>query len=449
MLAPRYSPRDGAGVLLTRGAAPLDGRRRGGDTSDMLRARSLGLVGLLVACQPGGGGASTEGQGPGTAATMATDPGSTGPGATGPTTGGTSTTGQVTTDMSETTGSTGQTTGDPTTGDPTTGEPTTTAATTDGTTGEPDVPPAKPEDLTHWVTGEPADADVQPSGPGLILMGGSTDVDAAFEWQKQYIAGGDVVVLRASGADGYNDYLYGQIGGVDSVETLLVDTPALAQAPYVAWTIAHAEAVFLAGGDQAVYMTAWKDTPVEDALMQVYARGGVVGGTSAGLAVLGEFVYAAYNDSVIEDEALLDPYNQYMTMDRDFLALPPLAAVVTDSHFTARRRLCRLIGFVARIVEDGWSDSALGVGIDEETALVVGPDGVGEVLGAANVHLLHSNGPPQLCAPDQPLAYADLDWYVLAPGDTVELPSGVPQLPAQQLSAADGSLSPAYDCKEP
>ncbi|WP_267689499.1 cyanophycinase [Nannocystis sp. SCPEA4] len=388
----------------------------------------LGLVG----CQGGAGGSTTE--------TPETTSSSTSIGTSEPTSGSTSTMGQVTEGLTGETGSSGQTTTPPT--------PSTSTSGDTGTSEGEDPPPPKPDALTHWVTGDPADADVAPTGPGLILMGGSTDVDAAFTWQTQYLAGGDVVVLRASGADGYNDYLFTDIGGVDSVETLLVDTPALAQEPYVAWTLAHAEAVFIAGGDQAVYMTAWKDTPVEDALMHVYARGGVIGGTSAGLAVLGEFVYAAYNDSVIEDEALLDPYNMYMTMDREFLALPPLAGVVTDSHFTARRRLCRLIGFVARIVEDGWAPQVLGIGVDEETALVVGPDLVGEVLGTGDVHLLHSNGPPQLCTAGEPLAYAELEWYTLAPGATVALPAGVPAGPPTLLSANDGALTPAYDCVE-
>lgn len=343
------------------------------------------------------------------------------------------------------------------TGTPTTGEdPGTTGAdsgTTVGTSGGGssgggDEKPPLPRGLTVFVTGDPDDADVVPAGPGLILMGGGTDVDAAFAWQSQMIAGGDVVVLRASGADGYNDYLYGEIGGVDSVETMLVTDTALANEPYVAWTIAHAEAVFIAGGDQAVYMTAWKDTPVEAALMEVWGRGGVIGGTSAGLAVLGEFVYAAYNDSVIEDEALLDPYNMYMTMERDFLQVPRLARVVTDSHFTQRRRLCRLIGFVARIVADGWSEAAIGIGVDEATALVVGPDGVGEVLGSGTVTLLHSNGAPTQCVAGQPLEYAGLDWYTLAAGDTVALPEGVPGGPPGALSASGGALEPAYSCKE-
>ncbi len=315
--------------------------------------------------------------------------------------------------------------------------------------GPADVPrPDKPAGLMSYLTGADADAEVRPSGPGLIVMGGGTDVDEAFTWQLQYIGGGDVVVLRTSGSDGYNDYLFSDIGGVDSVETLLVTSTQLANDPYVAWTVAHAESVFMAGGDQATYLEAWKGTAVQDAIMMVWARGGVIGGTSAGAAVLGEFIYAAYNDSVIEDEALLDPYNKYMTFEREFLALPPLAGVITDTHFTARRRLCRLIGFVARVVQDGWGEPVLGVGVDEETALVVDPAGLGSVLGVGAVHLLRSAGAPQQCESGKTLEYADLELRSLAPGETVQLPAGEAAAPATPLSASMGALDPAYSCIE-
>lgn len=322
------------------------------------------------------------------------------------------------------------------------------ATTSDATTGA-ELPPDKPRGLVSYLSGDASDATPPTSGPAVILMGGGTDVDDAFAWQLQFMGGGDVVVLRTSGADGYNDYLFAEIGGVDSVETLLVTSEALAGDPYVVWAIEHAEAVFMAGGDQATYLNAWKDTAVEAAIMTVWQRGGVVGGTSAGAAVLGEFIYAAYNDSVIEDEALLDPYNQYMTFDREFLALPPLAGVITDTHFTTRRRLCRLIGFVARVVADEWGDPVLGLGVDEQTALVIGPDGVGTVLGAGQVHLLHSAGPPQQAAPGLTLEYAGLDLYSLAANGSVQLPAGVPDgVAATALSAGMGALDPAYDCFE-
>ncbi|MEM1033029.1 MAG: hypothetical protein AAGN82_21965 [Myxococcota bacterium] len=111
-------------------------------------------------------------------------------------------------------------------------------------------PPTPPADLERYLTGADADADVTPLGPGLIVMGGGADVDSAFRWQRDRVAGGDVVVLRTSGSDGYNGYLFDDIGGVDSVETLLVTTRTLANDPWVAARITGAEAVFMAGGDK-------------------------------------------------------------------------------------------------------------------------------------------------------------------------------------------------------
>jgi cyanophycinase len=312
-----------------------------------------------------------------------------------------------------------------------------------GSGGSLDVRPDKPAGLVSYVTGEDADKDVTPTGPGVILMGGGTDVDAAFTWWKPYLQGGDVVVLRTSGADGYNSYLYTDIGGCDSVETLLVTTPALAADPYVAWTIRHAEGIFLAGGDQATYLKTWKDTPVEQAIMDAYARGAVVGGTSAGCAVLGELMFAAYNDTVYSDEALADPYNKYMTMERDFLAMPLLKGVIMDTHFVTRDRMGRLVTFLGRLVKDGWSPSPLGIGVDEATAIVAGPDGKGKVLGSGAAYVVRSNGLPTTCEAGKPLDYAGLTYSKLILGDAVTLPAVDTVSLATPLSASGGALTPA------
>lgn len=303
--------------------------------------------------------------------------------------------------------------------------------------------PLAPAELVHYVTGSDADAAVTPAGPALVLMGGGTDVDAAFSWWGTYVAGGDVVVLRTSGADGYNDYLFSDFDAVDSVETLLVTSAALANDPYVAWRVRHAEGVFMAGGDQAAYLTFWKDTALEDALSDAWDRGAVIGGTSAGCAVLGAFVFAAYNDTVYSDEALDDPYNRYMQLDRDFLALPPLARVVTDTHFRERDRFGRLIGFVARVVQDGWSPNPIGIGVDEATALLVDPAGIGEVVGDGSVYVVHANGAPQQCQANATLEYAALSYHALVAGDTVTLPMGTSSAPSAVISASGGVTSPA------
>jgi cyanophycinase len=310
-------------------------------------------------------------------------------------------------------------------------------------TGGGEVAPTKPAGLTTWTTGNAVDAVVAPTGPALILMGGGTDVDAAFTWWKPYVNGGDIVVLRASGGGGYNDYLYSQIGGVDSVETLLVTSTELANSAYVSFAITHAEGIFLAGGDQASYLAAWKGTGVEAALKAAFARGAAIGGTSAGCDVLGAFIFGALHGSVLSDEALKDPYNQYMTMDRDFLAFSPLAGFLLDTHFAQRDRMGRLVGFLGRVITDGWAPSAHGLGIDEATALVVDPKGQGTVLGSGAVYLLDATSAPAVCVAAKPLEYAGLALHKLVAGATVALPSGVTAVAATTLSASGGALMPA------
>jgi len=329
----------------------------------------------------------------------------------------------------------------------TSGLDTSTSTTGDQTsstdsTGEPaDEPPPVPAGLVVYVTGNADDADVDPSGPGLVLMGGGSDVDEAFMWWGDYIEGGDVVVIRTSGADGYNDYLY-DFGNADSVETMLV-TAGFADDPYVSWTIAHAEAVWLAGGDQAAYLQAWMGTGVQQSIQDAWDRGAVVGGTSAGLAVLGQFMFAAYNDTVYSYEALEDPYNFYMTMEQGFLALPMLEGIITDSHFFERDRMGRLIGFLARIHADGWATTATGVGVDEATAVVVGPDGTGTVIGAGHAYVMLGDHPPQTCMAGVPLEYDALEVHALSVGDTITFPGALTMVPGDPIAASGGVTIPA------
>src|SRR5215212_9087125 len=66
---------------------------------------------------------------------------------------------------------------------------------------------------------------------GTVLMGGGTDVDAAFQWMIGKSGGGDFVVIRATGTDAYNPYIYG-LGTVDSVETLIIKTRTAAADPF-------------------------------------------------------------------------------------------------------------------------------------------------------------------------------------------------------------------------
>jgi cyanophycinase-like exopeptidase len=129
----------------------------------------------------------------------------------------------------------------------------------------------------YYLTGNGTNAEGRTQF-GLGLMGGGTDVDALFTWMSDRAGGGDFVVIRASGADGYNQYVY-DLGHFDSVETLVLKNRAASSDTFVLQTIRNAEALFIAGGDQSDYVNNWKGTPVEDAIHELADRGIPIAGT--------------------------------------------------------------------------------------------------------------------------------------------------------------------------
>jgi cyanophycinase-like exopeptidase len=296
----------------------------------------------------------------------------------------------------------------------------------------------------YYLTGDAADVDTETS-PGLLLAGGSTDVDAAMAWMIAKSGGGDFVVIRCSGEDGYNDWLYTDIGGVDSVETIVFNTEEACSDRFVLRTIRNAEALFIAGGNQWDYVRMWKGTQVEKAIHFVRDRGVPIGGTSAGLAVLGEFVYAAQKGSVDSVAALRDPYTERVTLETDFLEMPNMGGKITDSHFAARDRMGRLVTFLARIVQDGWAAQASGIGVDEETALGVDPDGTVTLFtlsDTGSAYFLRTTRAPEVCEARTPLTFTGISVYKMSEGDSFNLAtwSGTGGT-EYSLSAVDGVLT--------
>ncbi|HET9237574.1 MAG TPA: cyanophycinase [Oligoflexus sp.] len=227
-----------------------------------------------------------------------------------------------------------------------------------------------------------------PKGPGMILMGGGTDVDSAFVWAHDVIAGdpqtkaGDVLVIRATGADGYDAYLNG-LAMFSSVQTLVIPRViSTADLAIAAKLVDRAELIFFAGGNQADYV-AWKDSELMKAVQRVYQRGGVIGGTSAGLAIMGPFVFDAVSAgtaSVTTGTATRDPFDPAISFTRGMLNVPFLKNLVTDSHFRQRERFGRLATFMARQFADGAisaPDLVTGLGVDEATAVLLDKNGKG------------------------------------------------------------------------
>jgi cyanophycinase len=247
----------------------------------------------------------------------------------------------------------------------------------------------------------------QPRKPSLVLMGGGPDVDQAFAWMIAKAGGGNFVVIRSRGTDAYNPYIYA-MGGAQSVETLVIPSREAANDPFVIERIRGAEALFIAGGDQSDYINFWEGTPVQAAIQELAGRNIPIGGTSAGLALMGKFGYSALNGSITSDDALANPFDKRITLERDFLTLPSMGGLITDPHLDSRDRMGRLITFMARIVNDGWAGMARGIGVDVETALLV-EDGVGSKAGIGAVYFLQTVGLPQVCKPKTPLTYRNVD----------------------------------------
>jgi cyanophycinase len=255
--------------------------------------------------------------------------------------------------------------------------------------------PSKPSNLQTWIVGDALNASRTPvGGPAMLLMGGGAEVDSAFAQRAFVVAnGGDVVILRTTGTDGYNAYLYNLVNGSlkpNSVETLLVDTATKANSTYVEWTLCNAELIFMAGGDQSAYLNAWKDTRVESATRTAYERGGVIGGLSAGLAVQGQYIYDPDGvTAATSAEALANPYRSSMLFSTGFLDLPLMQGIITDTHFAPRDRMGRLLAFMARLRQDGTATSIVGLGIDEATSMFIDRNGIGYVDGTGAAYVLH------------------------------------------------------------
>lgn len=248
--------------------------------------------------------------------------------------------------------------------------------------------------------------------PGTMLMGGGTDVDAAFQWMCQRSGGGDFLVIRATGTDAYNPYIQQLCPAENSVATLIIPNLAAASDPFVASTIQNAEALFIAGGNQADYINFWKGTPVETSLNSLIARGVPIGGTSAGMNVLTEFIYSALaSQGVTSSQALADPFTRYITLDRDFVNIAPVQGIIGDPHFVTRDRMGRDLAFLCRIFTHGWSSAPRGVSIDEQTALLIDANSNGTVVGISTVYFLQAPGAPQVCQAGTPLTYQNVGVY--------------------------------------
>jgi cyanophycinase-like exopeptidase len=331
-------------------------------------------------------------------------------------------------------------------------------------------------EFRYFVIGEPqADIAVPVRHPqtSIVLMGGGQDVDQAFRWMIRRAGvrpgtGGRFVVLRASGADGYNPYIYysgpgektggpadpywvgGAALGLSSVETLVIPSRTAADDPFVNAVVRRADAVFIAGGDQSRYIRFWKGTALDRSLAALLNRNVPIGGTSAGLAILGEYAFAALQGAIDSTAALSNPFDPRITLDPDpvdpgnrFLVPKPMTGVLADSHFVRRKRMGRLIAFLSRL-GGGEGKGCLGklapaqrnlggvrgIGVSEQAALLIEStadrhDYIARRIknpwsdAEGAVYFVRPLAPPTECEPGAPLSIGQVEIRKLADSRTV------------------------------
>jgi cyanophycinase len=224
--------------------------------------------------------------------------------------------------------------------------------------------------------------------PGaLIVIGGHEDKEGDRIILRQIaerLDGGKLVVATVAShqPDGYFDSYkkaFATLGVTDLVE-LYVNERDETQSAATQAILTGAAGVFFTGGDQLRISSQIGDTPVERAVRELHARGGLIAGTSAGASVMSEtmLVRGASAESYRIGDLHMAP------------GLGLIRDVIIDQHFAERGRIGRLLGAVAQ------NPRVLGIGIDEDTAIVI-EDRRFEVVGCGAVyivdgtHVSHSN----------------------------------------------------------
>jgi cyanophycinase-like exopeptidase len=301
-------------------------------------------------------------------------------------------------------------------------------------------------------------------GPALVLAGAglSNMSPAVLPWMREHVRGsrtargGNLVVLKASGERDYSDDFYARGNFAWVQEILIPPCAAPGEVDAIAPYVDDADAVLFAGGDQSHY-TAWKNGALIRAVRRLHARGGVVGGGSAGVAIQGAVVYDSAaadrlhpNDddyAVTTSNAAHDPLEPEISFTTNLFDWPPLRGTITDSHFVKRDRFGRLVAFLGRIVHDRLGSAPVyGLGIDEGSAVLVEPDGTatlrikGKDRGA---YLVRMTKAPQL-APGAPLRASVDVAHIARDGERFDLAHHRASEPWHAVTV-DGRRTPPYD----
>ena len=306
----------------------------------------------------------------------------------------------------------------------------------------------------YFVVGDPRLPRAAHTEFALILMGGGSYVDAAYAAIASHGGGGHMLVLRSVSDDSFDpdDGNLGQRfaagwGPVTSTETITFHNRGASFDPRVIAALKGADGIFLAGGDQSNYIRYWKGTPVQAALNAHALANRPIGGSSAGLAVLGHYSYTAMDGGSLESKvAIADPFNTGVTLDDDFLHFRYLENVITDTHFSGRSRLGRLIVFVARLDKANADHPVVGIGVDEKSAVIIESNGIGRLApgSAGSAWLVEIPSVAAVLTAGEPLTAGNIHITRLDKSSRIDFATHVVTKPAAEvIDSIDGGTPKA------
>ncbi|MFN6400384.1 MAG: hypothetical protein ACK449_10850 [Planctomycetota bacterium] len=256
--------------------------------------------------------------------------------------------------------------------------------------------------ITHGYYQRGSGLDKLHQGQRMYFLAGGGDSTSFNDGRSEFFkkgSNGKDIVLVSQGIeqlefinDVFDVYAAGQVRSVTSVN---ITTRAQAMDPRIASIISGADAIWFGGGAQSLYQSIFVGTPLFSALANAARSNVAIGGTSAGMAMLGQSAYIDLPwDSVKSRFVTQQPQSPRVQLMTQGSRLPfsgmtcgsnaPLGGIVTDTHFSSRDRMGRLTAFMA-------SNGHRGLGVDESTALLissVGNDWKWTVFGEGNVYLV-------------------------------------------------------------
>src|SRR5690349_6956312 len=260
----------------------------------------------------------------------------------------------------------------------------------------------------------------------LVIVGGGPIPDA-IDRRFLELAGGTnarIVVLPMASESGSESgasraAAFRKLGAASAVSMQLERKDVGADS--VARILGQATGIWFPGGDQSRLTAAIIGTAVLDSIRSRYRNGAVVGGTSAGAAVMSDPMISGDERRPGGSRPPADSSDNWLTIDRDDVILVPgfglLPDVTVDQHFLRRRRHNRLISVVLE------RPSIVGIGIDESTALVVSPSGPWEIIGASQA-VIYDARKAGVTSRDKSLGAADIQMHVLPAGGRVHYAAG-------------------------